>query len=224
MGKNLQTDSIAIMHLKRAIAEGKHWHIALLEAINLWTVPEEEYEGKHYTYLIGGEAFDWLLLARRLCNSVDVLIPGEEKTALFHYGQQAMAISKEEFRRLIGYSKYSAHLNYFYGIIVERALIHAVRDEIQKERQMYPCCQDRREFEDHYRRIYNHTRSSLLEKFYNATCHRANSTDNDPDDSPEFIYWIFKYRLTNSDKARIASDTKKGLNFLKAQQRLKIIS
>jgi hypothetical protein len=30
----------------------------------------------------------------------------------------------------------------------------------------------------------------------------------------EFTYWLFKHRLGNSDKARIASDTKKALLFL----------
>jgi hypothetical protein len=30
----------------------------------------------------------------------------------------------------------------------------------------------------------------------------------------EFTYWLFKYRLKTSDKAKIASDTKKGLDAL----------
>ena len=33
----------------------------------------------------------------------------------------------------------------------------------------------------------------------------------------EFTYWLFKYRLNNSDKARIASDTKKALRELERQ-------
>ena len=27
----------------------------------------------------------------------------------------------------------------------------------------------------------------------------------------EFTYWLFRYRVKNSDKARVASDTRKGL-------------
>ena len=30
----------------------------------------------------------------------------------------------------------------------------------------------------------------------------------------EFTYWLFKYRIKTSDKAKIASDTKKGLDAL----------
>jgi hypothetical protein len=33
----------------------------------------------------------------------------------------------------------------------------------------------------------------------------------------EFTYWLFKYRLNNCDKARIASDTKKALQELERQ-------
>jgi len=30
----------------------------------------------------------------------------------------------------------------------------------------------------------------------------------------EFTYWLFKYRLKHCDKARVASDTKKALDWL----------
>ena len=30
----------------------------------------------------------------------------------------------------------------------------------------------------------------------------------------EFTYWLFKFRVKNSDKAKVASDTTKGLNYL----------
>jgi hypothetical protein len=33
----------------------------------------------------------------------------------------------------------------------------------------------------------------------------------------EFTYWLFKYRLRQSDKAKVASDTKKALGQLKRQ-------
>ena len=65
----------AIRHLEEAIAQGKHWFIALLEAIGLWDKVEDSYDGRHYHYLIAGEAFDWLLLAQRLLEEVSHLIP-----------------------------------------------------------------------------------------------------------------------------------------------------
>ena len=40
----------------------------------------------------------------------------------------------------------------------------------------------------------------------------------------EFTYWLFKYRLKRCEKARIASDTKKALDYLKKQWRQKSVS
>ena len=51
----------AIKHLEQAITSGKHWYIALLEAIGLWKAAEETLNGRTYRYLIAGEAFYWLL-------------------------------------------------------------------------------------------------------------------------------------------------------------------
>ncbi|MFQ5861397.1 MAG: hypothetical protein ACE5IG_07625, partial [Dehalococcoidia bacterium] len=53
----------AVRHLRDALLAGKPWQRALLEAMGLWTLPEEEYRGRHYCYMLLGEAFDWLLLA-----------------------------------------------------------------------------------------------------------------------------------------------------------------
>ena len=75
-------DNEAIRHLKQAIAGGRPWHIALLEAIGLWTCPEENHNGHLYCYLIDGEAFDWLLLAERLCLEIADIIPEQELLAL----------------------------------------------------------------------------------------------------------------------------------------------
>jgi len=30
----------------------------------------------------------------------------------------------------------------------------------------------------------------------------------------EFTYWLFKYRIKNTDKERVASDTRKALNWV----------
>ncbi|SVE02746.1 uncharacterized protein METZ01_LOCUS455600, partial [marine metagenome] len=40
-----------------------------------WTLPSEVYNGAHHQYLIRGEAFDWLLLARRVATELGSLIP-----------------------------------------------------------------------------------------------------------------------------------------------------
>ncbi len=79
-------DAEAISYFKQAIAGGKHWYLALLGAIGLWTSAEEVYNDRTYRYLIDGEAFDWLLLAERLCETVDGLLPENERNALLFHG------------------------------------------------------------------------------------------------------------------------------------------
>ena len=106
-------DAEAIQHLEQAIASGRHWYLALLEAIGLWQSAEEDYNGRTYQYLIGEEAFDWLLLAERLCATVDGFLPVAEKDALLFAGKPPLNLSAAEVEKLIGKSKYHQYLNYF---------------------------------------------------------------------------------------------------------------
>jgi len=125
-------DIEAIQHLREAIAEGKHWYLALLEAVRLWSSPEEDHNGRHYRYLIDKEAFDWLVLAERLCEEVDGLIPENELINFLFFDHPPIELSKDEFKELIGKAKYQAYLNYLYGVLVEEILILAVVEEIRE--------------------------------------------------------------------------------------------
>ena len=75
-----------IKNLRTALKKGRDWPTALLEAVALWSVPSEVYRDREYTYLVDGEAFDWLLLAERLSNEVEGLIPEDEKEELLFAG------------------------------------------------------------------------------------------------------------------------------------------
>ena len=127
-------DSRAIQHLKQAVADGKHWYLALLEAIKLWKSAEEDYQGRHLRYLINGEAFDWLLLAERLLDEISQYVPEKERINLLFFDIPPVELGKEEFKKLIGAAKYRAYLNYLYGVLVEENLLAAVVDDIRKER------------------------------------------------------------------------------------------
>jgi hypothetical protein len=59
-----------IFRMRQAIRAGEHWFEALLDAVARWRLPSEQLDGRTYTYLVGGEAFDWLLLAERLLDEV----------------------------------------------------------------------------------------------------------------------------------------------------------
>ena len=51
-----------------------------------WMLPEETDGGRLYRYFIAGEAFDWLLLAERLCVEVRDLVPEEPVETLLLRG------------------------------------------------------------------------------------------------------------------------------------------
>jgi len=209
------TGAGAIKHLEQAISSGKHWYIALLEAIGLWPDGDETHNGRHYQYLIDGEAFDWLLLAERLCQAVDDLLPEEEKMALLFHGQPPLKLSNSKFKALIGSTKYRQYLNYFYGVTVEESLILAVQEEIRKEKRISGYNKEYNLSDEVYQRIYGATRPVLLKRFRREKGY-PRLKNISLTELKEFSYWLFKYRLKNCDKARIGSDTKKALEYLSA--------
>jgi len=213
-------DTQAIQQLRSAIAEGKNWYVALLEAIRLWTSPEEDYAGRHHHYLIDNEAFDWLVLAERLCEELDGLIPEREQTDLLFFDIPPIELSKDEFKNLIGASKYQAHLNYLYGILVEKFLILAVTDEIRKRKSVLGLNSDNGIVDEAHQRIYGLTQKELLKQFREER-HYPHLRSIGLSEFNEFTYWLFKYRTRNCDKSRVASDTKKALLKLHGLLKLK---
>ena len=210
-------DVRAIEHLKQAVASGKHWYLALLEAIKLWKSAEEDYKGRHLRYLINDEAFDWLLLAERLSDEISESVPEKEIVNLLFFDIPPVELTREEFKKLIGPAKYRAYLNYLYGVLVEENLISAVVDEIRKERLVSGSNKHEDVLDKAYRRIYGTGQQSLLDKFRKEKKYPKRKSTN-LSELKEFTYWLFKYRVKKSDKSRVASDTKKAL--IKMQRNL----
>jgi hypothetical protein len=202
----------AIRHLEQTITAGRHWYLALLEAIRLWNKSEETHNGRHYRYLIAGEALDWLLLAERLCEAVDDLVPEEEKLTLLFQSRPPVKLSKEKFKEIIGAARYRQYLNYFYGVTVEEALVLSVRGEVRKEWRTSGY-KEHNLLNEVYQRIYGATRATLLKHFRRENGYPQLRSIG-LTELKEFTYWLFKYRLSNCDKARVASDTKKALGQL----------
>lgn len=206
-------DIEAIQHLREAIASGKHWYLALLEAIGQWASYQETYQGRHYQYLIEGSAFDWQLTAERLCEAVEDLLPEKEKSDFLLKGKPPLDITKEQFQDLIGSTKYKQYLNYFYGITVEEALLLAVKEEVRKERLLAGLTKDVDVTAEAFSRIYGETQAALLERFRREK-HYRHLKSISLSELKEFTYWLFKYRLMHNDRSRVASDTKKALDWL----------
>ncbi len=206
-------DQAALEHFKAALESAKPWCQALLEAMAQWASSEEVHQGRRYRYLIDGEAFDWLLLAERLCAEADSLIPEGARDSLLFHGRLPEEVTPQEFRRLLGPAKYSGYLNFYYGVVVEEALQLAVEEEVHKERHAKGFAYAGDESAEAFERLYQASQDALLVHFLQQKGY--------PDTGrltygqyQEFTYWLFKHRLKTSVAPKVASDTTKGLRML----------
>jgi len=245
-----------IAELKRTVAAGEtHWFLSLMQAVREWPLPQETIGERTYRYLVGGEAFDWLLLAERLCDEIEDLIPDDERETLLFHGRLPDDVDENDVERLLG-AKHRAHLNFVYGVRVEEALQLAVGNEVHKERFASRVWEKNGLSDDEaFQRLYGATRVKLFAEFRQAgqegtkkrsrrarPVHSADSdaplgaesdermgsngsqtpTDISLADLTEFTYWLFRRRVSGSEPARVASDTRKGvaaLQRLEAQRR-----
>jgi hypothetical protein len=203
-----------IKHLEQSIHDGQNWYIALLETIGMWKKANETYNGRIYHYLISGEAFDLMLLAERLCDAVPGMIPENEKDTLLFRGLPPINLTSSRFKELIGSVKYHNYLNYFYGITAEEALIFAVEEEIRKEKRAWGYAHEAEATNEAYRRIYGSTFNIMLRHFRREK-HYPETRSIDLTELKEYAYWRFKLRLKICEKAKVASDSRKAINWLK---------
>ena len=208
----------AIQHLRSALAHGRDWVPALLESMALWTIPEEVHDDRHNRYLLDGEAFDWLVLAERLLAEVDGLVPEEEKSELLSSGEFPRSLSEEELKSLLGPEKYSAYLNYWYGVVVEQAVIRSAEEEEQKRLPIRGARARREAAEQAFRRVYGEGREELHRRFRGERGYEE-SVSVSVTEAKEFTYWLFKHRLITGEGERVASDTRKGLLFLQRKRK-----
>jgi 8-oxo-dGTP pyrophosphatase MutT (NUDIX family) len=203
-------DPEAVEHLQQALAEGRHWFLALLEAVAVWRPADEQVGDRHYRYLIDGEAFDWLLLAERLLECIDGRVPEAERDALIFCGQMPLEVGDACFRETMGEAKHQAHLNYLYGVTVEEALQLAVEEEVLKERRTRVWGSREAVDDVVFQRIYGRGHQELLAEFRS----QRKLPEGDSvsyQEMKELTYWLFKHRLRQCDPARVASDTRKAL-------------
>ena len=132
------------------------------------------------------------------------------------YGEPPINLPADEFKELIGGAKYQQYLNFFYGITVEEALVLTVEAEIRKERRSSGYYRERDTTNEAYRRIYGTTKTVLLRRFRREKGYPQLKSIS-LNELKEFTYWLFKHRLKMCDKAKVASDTKKALDWLNAR-------
>ncbi len=179
----------------------------------MWTLPEERIDGRLYRYVIQGEAFDCLLLAERMCTLLRDSAQIQEVEDLLFRGRFPTYVTTESLKNLLGYNKYRGFLNFWYGVVVEEALHVAVEEEVRKDMRAGGRVDVEDMSDSVYRRIYDDEQSGLIAKFREKMGYQSQDGFS-LTQSKEFTYWLFKLRLYYWDPARVASDTRKGLNWL----------
>ena len=203
------TPAQGIESLRRALERGAPWYPALLEVIARWTAPAEEIDGGSNTYLIAGEAFDWLLLAQRLLDEMGDLVPVSEAEQLLVHGIPPDGSGEAEFEHAIGAAKHRAHLNFQYGVVVEELLLLAVELELVKAGSLSGAGRPAPDLEafDH---VYGKPLAELkLQYAYETGAVLAERMSQS--ELQAFTYWLSKFRVRTGEPARVASDTKKAM-------------
>ena len=206
-----------ISELRRHAGNEEAWHVAVLQAMGQWSLTHERTAGRNWQYVIGGEALDGLTLAQRLCLEIPDAVPHYELESLLFRGQWPERINADRLRQLIGAYRYTALLNFRYGIVVEEALQLVAEESIRKSR-LARCYQDNDEvIEDAYRHLYGDTRNNLIQEFIlsSETVLGIGPGSLSLTAWQEFTYWLFKRRVRKWHPARVASDTRRGLERLR---------
>jgi hypothetical protein len=211
--ENTTDTSEAIKYFKDSVFKGGQWIPELIKSMSFWTLEEETYNSQHNKYLIDGEAFDWLLLAKRLLDEVGDLVPVTEKNRLLLSEDISDLLSHDEFKKLLGPEKYSAYLNYWYGIVVEEAVIRNAEEEENKGHPRSGKIGKAQIKQKAYQTLYGLDQEELYNNFLSEKGYHKTPTFN-VSTVKEFTYWLFKHRLVSSEGERVASDTRKGLLLL----------
>ncbi|MEI6666118.1 MAG: hypothetical protein WCL53_08200 [Chloroflexota bacterium] len=195
--------------LRRALERGVPWYPALLEVIARWTAPAEQIDGEPQTYLIAGEAFDWLLLAQRLLDEVADLVPVDEAEQLLVHGIAPDGSDEDDFEQAIGAAKHRAHLNFQYGVVVEELLLLAVELELVKSGTLSGAGRPAPDLEA-FEHVYGKPLDEL-KLLYGYELGRVLGDRMSQSELQAFTYWLSKYRVRTGEPARVASDTKKAM-------------
>ena len=186
----------ALNQLEQKILSGKHWYLALLETIAS-CVDEDS--------LIDGEALNLLGLARDIAPMTRGMVPDREIED-FLQGKLPLELTGEELSEIIGEKKYSLYLNFFYGVVVESALINLTREELSREGFLLPVYGTE---EEAYLRIYGLSMRDMSDLFTKKHGRQPSRE--------ELTYFAFKHRLAHAEKEKLASDTKRALLWLERQ-------
>ena len=201
-----------------ALNNGENWKDVVLEIIRIWRIPEEKKGNHKSTYLISGEAFNWIRLAIRIVNSSNIEIPEDEIREFLFSGFLPNALSEDEFKSKIGDSKFKGWQNYYYGIIVEQGVIELTKMNIMKKVFSTGVNISDERLDIVFDEIYGNSFEVLWKDFnlniigVNRKYYLPKTTGES--ESEEFVYWLFKRRLSKSTPEVFASRVNEALKYL----------
>ena len=199
--------------LRNSIKNSVPWPQALIQTMAVWSLPNETFKGKKYIYLIDGECFNILLLAERLMLELKDLISSTDIENLLFKSEFPSGFDLSTLKYEIGITKYRGHVNFFYGVVVEEILQYTVEREIEKRFYSNGMGGIKNLDDETFKQLYK----SKFDDLYTQFCIDTSAIKNKKSYFNEYIqftYWLFKYRVTISDGAKIASDTKKALRHI----------
>ena len=184
----------------------------MMELIRTWEVPTEVVGKRKFTYLIGGEAFDYLSLLERLTFDPKGLFEKTDVEELLFYGHLPPHNTKDVIRKYLGWKKYRAYLNYWYGVVIEQCLQYVVEIEVSKEFRAKGIVEPDDLADLAFLRLYAEEAEILWGEFCRFT-KRTRKKSMSVTELEAYTYWLFKRRFEESDQSRFASDTLKGLHY-----------
>lgn len=197
-----------IQELKSKIENGINWEKAVVDCISDWDINEEFYRGYKYKYWINNEAFDWMTLTERLGSAIKSYLNKKKYHELIFTGLLPNKSSYEYMKKVISKNKLSQMRNFYYGIIIEDLIY------IQKSQQYLKNSLNDINDYDGYEEIYGKNINLLFQQFAKNIKFTKQSTIN-LYTYKEFIYWLFKFRIKNSEKTKVASDTNLSIKLAK---------
>ncbi len=207
-----------IRQLRQSIKDGENWYNAFLEMASVWNIESETVGATKFQYIIDGEALDLSAIAARALPAISDLIDGEILDKYLTTGDYLGGHTYSEMRSLLGEDNYVRYLNFFYGVTLEEILHQLYKEALHKDHLSTGYTDKVDVTPQIFIQIYNQSRETLFSKF----CEEKGYIIADAMNSraiKEFYYWLFKQRVKNQEPARVASDTKRALDWLEKYRR-----
>ena len=191
------------------------WRARVLQAVGGWPLTRLPGGDDSAYQLIGGDAMDWRQVALMVVRGGGASPQQERRVRSWLTSTDTHGgFSADEFKRYLGEERHAAHLNYFYGVTVERLALRAERDHLLKDAVSSGlAARPRAAQEAAYANLYGAGGAHLKRQFLSSAGAQSRSWGR-VRATAEFTYWLFKLRVGRTEPAKLASDTKRALDLL----------